>query len=106
MFHAHLSCGSPNLSLILAWLPGDSRKPAYGPSLTRRLLDSDGFVSGWQPGNGISQSAVVCSSLPSTTFGDAHHNGRDRKPVESGLSEAHSPHVVADQVRHAQSGIR
>ena len=78
----------------------------YGPSLARRLLDSDGFVSGWQPGNGISQSAVVCSSLPSTTFGDAHHNGRDRKPVESGLSEAHSPHVVADQVRHAQSGIR
>src|ERR1700690_1332175 len=53
---------------------------------TRCLHNSDGFVSGWQLGNGISQSAVVCS--PRTTSGDAHHNRRGQKPVESGLSEA------------------
>src|ERR1019366_937714 len=50
--------------------------------------DSDGFVSGWQPGNRISQSTVVCAFLPSTASSDAHHNGRSQKPVESGLSDA------------------
>ena len=42
-------------------IPGDRRKPAYQPSSTRCLFDFDGFVSGWQPGDGISQSTGVLS---------------------------------------------
>src|ERR1035441_1734896 len=59
MFHAHLSCVSPQP--ISTSLADGLHEPAGARRLARRLCDSDGFMSDWQPQNTICHGTVGCS---------------------------------------------